>query len=471
MATTAVDSRNRSTTEILRVALPFRGSPAHYAVRISSQNASGKEQSTSRSPPRRGSVGFSPNLTSRSLMAGVAAGAGHRSSDGSPVRSALCGRPHGRRRALLLGRLGAGLGVVGAETAAPAAPVVFVTALESARFLARALPRSEVVHLPEATRLDRHDCGTCLADRNVGVLELGRRYPAWHEAVTEAVRLRSPLSHQYEAEPGRLVYPDERALRQGLSQTVISVCFPSSLTHPQRSGSVETMTQRYLESMASGCLVLGHALGVGGPHGIQSSCRGRLARPGPAGAGHPGLTEQMAAGCEPSTEPNAGRGRLERTSSHRAGDDPDDRSSVTRSPRSLSGDSATLPSRRNSSPSATGRRPHAQDAEDHPHHGADDGCPALASPARRPRSASSRRREQQCAYGLGHAAGQLAGRLADGPSRRGRLQGGVPASGTAGFLPSPQRGNGRGTAARRPGVHRRRRAAGSRVAPCTDHQC
>lgn len=261
MATTAVDSRHRSTTELLRVAVPLSEEhPAHYAVRDLIAEC-----------VRQGAVD-EPVNTSPWI--------------GRVLAKSHLALPHGRRRRrgpvivpLMGARFGQlyAAGLMGdvvpycwdvwepnwelwARRLRPLQPpAVFVTALESACFLARALPRSEVVHLPEATRMDRHDSGTCLADRNVGVLELGRRHPAWHEAVTEAVRLRSPLSHLYEAGPGRLVYPDEHALRRGLSQAVISVCFPSSLTHPQRSGSVETMTQRYLESMASGCLVLGHA--------------------------------------------------------------------------------------------------------------------------------------------------------------------------------------------------------------------
>ncbi|MEU6505642.1 hypothetical protein [Streptomyces sp. NPDC046942] len=138
-------------------------------------------------------------------------------------------------------------------------PAVFVTALQSARFLAEALPQSRVMHLSEATQISRHDPGTCLEARKIGILELGRRHADWHRAITGAVRQHSPLPHLYEAVPGRLVFPDGHALRRGLSDTVISVCFPSSLTHPQRSGGVVTMTQRYLESIASGCLVLGHA--------------------------------------------------------------------------------------------------------------------------------------------------------------------------------------------------------------------
>ncbi|MGW1910868.1 hypothetical protein ACWCQS_09105 [Streptomyces sp. NPDC002076] len=259
-ATTAVGSRDRPTTE-LRVAVPLHEEhPSHYAVRdlvaeFIGQGAHGVEVRT-------------PPLIGRAL-----------------ARSHFCLPRRWRRRKgpVIVPMMGARFGQLYAAGLAGDVvpycwdvweptwelwarrlrplrpPAVFVTALQSARFLAEALPQSQVIHLPEATRVARHDSGTCLDARRVGILELGRRHADWHEAITEAVRLHSPLPHLYENEPGRLVYPDEHALRRGLSDAVISVCFPSSLTHPQRSGNVETMTQRYLESMASGCLVLGHA--------------------------------------------------------------------------------------------------------------------------------------------------------------------------------------------------------------------
>lgn len=137
--------------------------------------------------------------------------------------------------------------------------VVFVTAVQSARFLADALPESAVVHLPEATRMSSFAPGRPLADRSIGVLELGRRFEEWHEVVREAVRMQGRHRHVYTRWSSQLVFPDEQALRDGFSDTVVSVCFPSSITHPHRSGCVETMTHRYLESIASGCLVVGHA--------------------------------------------------------------------------------------------------------------------------------------------------------------------------------------------------------------------
>ncbi|MDX6350701.1 MAG: hypothetical protein QOF84_5491 [Streptomyces sp.] len=138
-------------------------------------------------------------------------------------------------------------------------PAVFVTAAQSAQFLTEALPQSQVFHLPEATRVSRYSSSRPLGARTIGVLELGRRHQKWHDAVGDALRSRSDRSHLYESRSGRLVYPDAPALCQGLSDAAISVCFPSSLTHPQRAGIVETMTHRYLESMASGCLILGQA--------------------------------------------------------------------------------------------------------------------------------------------------------------------------------------------------------------------
>jgi hypothetical protein len=63
--------------------------------------------------------------------------------------------------------------------------------------------------------------------------------------------------HLYERAKGCIVFPAKQEMIDGLANTRISVCFPSSMTHPKRSGVVETLTYRYLESMASKCLVVG----------------------------------------------------------------------------------------------------------------------------------------------------------------------------------------------------------------------
>ena len=65
--------------------------------------------------------------------------------------------------------------------------------------------------------------------------------------------------HLFEEKKGQLIFPTEKDLIDGLARTKISICVPSNITHPERAGDIETMTVRYLQSMASKCLVVGHA--------------------------------------------------------------------------------------------------------------------------------------------------------------------------------------------------------------------
>jgi hypothetical protein len=90
------------------------------------------------------------------------------------------------------------------------------------------------------------------------VLELGRKNDLFHSRITDPLATaRRP--HLFEKVKGQIIFPDRPGLIRGLSQSKISICFPSSQTHPERSGTVETVTLRYFESIASKCVLLGHA--------------------------------------------------------------------------------------------------------------------------------------------------------------------------------------------------------------------
>jgi len=65
------------------------------------------------------------------------------------------------------------------------------------------------------------------------------------------------MIHLFERVKGNVVFPTRDGFIAGLGDSQISVCFPSSVTHPARSGYVETLTHRYLESLASKCVVVG----------------------------------------------------------------------------------------------------------------------------------------------------------------------------------------------------------------------
>jgi hypothetical protein len=139
-------------------------------------------------------------------------------------------------------------------------PLAIITAQESARALEARCSTTQIAHLPEATNLDHYsDSPARLVDRGIDVLELGRRSDPWHDSV--APHLTSlGRTHLFQRSPNELIFSDASAMHRAFADTKVSVCFPSSTTHPARSGSVTTMTHRYLESIAAGCLVLGESV-------------------------------------------------------------------------------------------------------------------------------------------------------------------------------------------------------------------
>jgi hypothetical protein len=137
------------------------------------------------------------------------------------------------------------------------ARLAFFSARASAEYFQDRVSGLEAIWMPEAVDPTEYDSSRTLVDRDIDVLELGRRHPSFHAAVTPALEA-AHASHAFEPEPGRIIFPTRPSLLRGLAGSRISVCFPSSLTHPARSGTVETVTHRYFESMAARCLMVGH---------------------------------------------------------------------------------------------------------------------------------------------------------------------------------------------------------------------
>ena len=136
--------------------------------------------------------------------------------------------------------------------------VAFFSARQSAEHFQRRVPEMESLWLPEAVDATRYDGSKPLAQRTIDVLELGRRSSPYHDAVVASLA-KSGRVHKFESTPGSIIFPTFEELVAGFADAKISICFPSSMTHPQRSGDVETITHRFFESMASGCLLVGHA--------------------------------------------------------------------------------------------------------------------------------------------------------------------------------------------------------------------
>ena len=136
--------------------------------------------------------------------------------------------------------------------------LAFFSARQSAEYFAERLPKMKAVWLPEATDPLEYDASVPWMERTIDVLELGRKNDAFHDRIEKHLA-EAGRAHLFERVKGQIIFPDRAGLVQGMANSKISICFPCSLTHPERSGSVETVTHRYFESIASKCLVLGHA--------------------------------------------------------------------------------------------------------------------------------------------------------------------------------------------------------------------
>lgn len=147
--------------------------------------------------------------------------------------------------------------------------VAFISAKGSAEHFRGRVGGLETYWVPEACDPAdyRHDLP--LADREIDVLELGRKYPRFHDRVEGALAARG-RRFLYSPDGSRTyIFADQAQLRDGLGRTRIAVSFPKSMTHPQGpaggerkgSGGLETVTLRYFEQMASKCVVLGHCPG------------------------------------------------------------------------------------------------------------------------------------------------------------------------------------------------------------------
>jgi len=138
--------------------------------------------------------------------------------------------------------------------------IAFLTARQCAEHFQARFPGRPFVWLPECIDPAEYNPGGPLADRPIDVLELGRNHAKFHAAIQPLLRQRNAI-HLYEKIRGEIIFPTREALVNAYATTRISVCFPSSVTHPERSGSVETLTFRYLEAMASRTLIVGQCPG------------------------------------------------------------------------------------------------------------------------------------------------------------------------------------------------------------------
>jgi hypothetical protein len=96
------------------------------------------------------------------------------------------------------------------------------------------------------------------AERDIDVLQMGRRHDALHRQILPAL-MQEGKKYLFEKAKGEIIFPTREEFVSGLARTKVSLCFPASVTHPEMTGPIEVLSMRYLQSMASRCVVVGHA--------------------------------------------------------------------------------------------------------------------------------------------------------------------------------------------------------------------
>jgi hypothetical protein len=109
--------------------------------------------------------------------------------------------------------------------------------------------------IPEAVDIDNYRF-IDYRDRKIDVLQLGRKWNELHENI-QSIENEFGISYVFEKIKGEVIFKDREDFINGLANSKISICIPTIITHPDKTGSISTMTNRYLQSMASKCLVLG----------------------------------------------------------------------------------------------------------------------------------------------------------------------------------------------------------------------
>lgn len=135
---------------------------------------------------------------------------------------------------------------------------VMMTSSVSVKHFSQLFPDIEFLYVPEAIKLASYSNNRDLRLREIDILELGRKFDRWHNLVFQNEN-SGAFVHLYEPQVGSIIFESFDEMLVGVSQARLFICFPQSETNPERAGVVETMTQRYLEGLGSGCLVLGKA--------------------------------------------------------------------------------------------------------------------------------------------------------------------------------------------------------------------
>lgn len=133
--------------------------------------------------------------------------------------------------------------------------LLFVSSRQAAEILKKRLPNRQILWCAEGCRPEIYKYKK-YSERKIDIIQLGRRYEYIHKQLKT---LPSTISYAHQNDNGSLLFPTHKGFLDGLSNSKISICVPQALTHPDVAKGIVTVTNRYFQSIASKCLILGYA--------------------------------------------------------------------------------------------------------------------------------------------------------------------------------------------------------------------
>lgn len=126
----------------------------------------------------------------------------------------------------------------------------FFTSSQEMVEIKRRIPQLQAIHCPEGIDTSLYKKGKELKNREIDVLEFGRNNNILKISSIENKKWikTSDLPHR----------PSDNELFSMMEDAKITICFPRNITHPEETGGIETLTQRYWEAMLSRMIILGH---------------------------------------------------------------------------------------------------------------------------------------------------------------------------------------------------------------------
>lgn len=127
------------------------------------------------------------------------------------------------------------------------------TSSQTAELMRRRFPEMNILTITEGIDTSLYDAGKELRERHIDLLEFGRSNKRiFNQTLPENV------NHVCTNVNGHYIYDNEQLFR-AMADTRLTISLPRCDTQPEKARNIETLTQRYWESMLSRIVMIGRA--------------------------------------------------------------------------------------------------------------------------------------------------------------------------------------------------------------------